>query len=504
MHIFSSGFFRLLLLSLLSVFLFIKTNAQDYQFVQPGHSFHYNNSISPYPNFFNIYTWSQIKETRIDSSSFSGTDTLYFPFRTWRDTLSDFSVSQGIDTGILYGPSWMGERIKESITSGMTVFYNETGDSMIFDRQATAGQSWVIMQLDTSGRIEASVDSVSFDTLLAGSSDSIKYIHLNVYDTMNVQISSHPANNFNIRLSRFGGWPLIFSIREFPQEVIPLTMIEDPGNPTEFDIYNFDIGDEFEYFSNYNNSVSTYSYIKILDKYFNSTSDSVNYMRYTIVNSGSASGFYASSDTDTISYPARMNLFYSNVPEQTSTPLHGHGTYFNCYTISKNPVFYNNRTVFRETDGYCFIDTSSSTIGFIHFEAELYTSNFSAGLGMVYNSSDQSSMFNHWYTELKWYRKGLETWGTFNNLITALDQINGSEEIKLFPNPAGNFIIISMPENYFSTVNVFSMDGSYIKSEAMSGSSFKLSLEDIPPGMLLLSLEGKTGAVKKRIVHIQE
>lgn len=509
------NFTTILLFSLSTVFFSSTLFAQNYSAVNFGFPATFrselkNNQIN-FQQYNAYYTWSRLKTTRISSVITFPTEIHYYTFKTWRDTAA-------VDTncGFWDGPSWMGNEIVES-NNGFTYLFNEAGDTIAVNQNANVGQSWILYRFSNGGEIRATVNALSMMTV-ASLTDSVKEIMLEVFDNLGQPNPSHPANNLTLRLSKNNGWFRTISVREFPSIVLPLVRIDPIQLPESKDIYDFEIGDEFEYTGQCINmsgsSPPGYSYVRIDDKWLNATLDTISYKQFVITLGLQFNPFPTphldstfTFSEDTVSYPYSHAPLYSTVPEENNTPLHQfYQNGLNCYLMDQDSTLYNNRIYFRETDGYFYLDNSSiPCIRFNHFEPLEYNWYYSIGLGLVatrFNTMSQAG--NDCEQHLIWFHKGAETWGTYVHLTSGINEMSSSISFEMVPNPAGDMVRVNFPNQLPEALNLFSTEGKLMKTLHINSKTVSLDLSDLSAGIYILSVEGKNSIQRKKLIHFTE
>ena len=509
------NFTTILFVSLLTVLSSLKLFAQNYSTVNFGNPATFrselnNNQISLHQSN-DYYTWSPLKITRIQSIITFPSEIHYYTFYTWRDTAS-------VDTncGFWDGPSWMGNEIVES-NSGFTYLFNEAGDTIQLNQNANVGQSWVLYRFSNGAEIRATVNAVSMMTV-ASLTDSVKEILLEVFDNLGQPNPSHPANNLILRLSQNNGWFRTISVREFPSIVLPLVRIDPIQLPESKDIYDFEIGDEFEYTGQCINlsgsSPPGYSYVRIDDKWMNATQDTVFYKRFVVTlglqfvptpTPHLDSTFTYSEDT--VSYFYSHAPLYTTVPEENNTPLHqSYQNSVNCYLMDQDSTLYNNRLFFRETDGYFDLYNSPlPCVRFNHFEPLEYNWYYSIGLGLVatrFNTMSQAG--NDCEQHLIWFHKGTETWGNYVPLTSGINETTSSISFDILPNPAGALVRVNFPNQLPEKLSLYSGEGKLINTWNVKSKTVSLDLSDLSAGIYILSVEGKNNVERKRLIHFTE
>lgn len=194
-----------------------------------------------------------LRGIRIDSTIIAGDTTIYYPFRTLRNQ-SHWPMN---DTG----GSWLGKKVKEC-ADGTFIFDTYWGNPIILKTQASLGDFWIFYQ-DTSSRYYgATVTAVDTMTVL-GVLDSIKRIKI-IAIVGSTITTSDPVNNMELILSKSFGFAKIFDLYMFPYHPdsgayiystdyfyencgSQIFNIIDLVKPTKMELYDFNVGDYFEY-----------------------------------------------------------------------------------------------------------------------------------------------------------------------------------------------------------------------------------------------------------------
>lgn len=189
--------------------------------------------------------------------------------------------------------SWLGNWIT-TYPDGVQEFQTFKHDTLTIRTLAVKEESWVFYHSKDSGySILATVSDFTVQTI-AGEPDSVKYISLQMIDSLGNALNSQ-LNVYHIELSKNHGFTAVFSLGRFPDLVsfnepqFSLAGSENPPygiqNLNSKDIYNFQIGDEFhsrqfKYHyewhetSDYSNQLTI---TKVLNKHDYPGTDSVSY-----------------------------------------------------------------------------------------------------------------------------------------------------------------------------------------------------------------------------------
>lgn len=503
-----------LILPIVIVLLTISlAKAQDYKLFNSGQVYSFNSGPAYQINqqaFLNTYSWSTIKETRFDSIMSSSGDTLFYPFHTWRDTsdLNDTVYACGIKNG----PSWMGYSIHE-LTSGTTWLFNFDNDSIRIDQLASFGQSWTMMSLAGGGSISATVDSL-FITTVAGITDSVKQIKLTALDSVGGINALHALHQKTIWISKSNGLFRALSFRELPQHA-QLNRIAPIPMATFGDIYNFDIGDEFEYYNFCSDAFGHftppgYTYYKIISKWNNLAMDSVFYEREvrtkTFQPNPTPPPLYNevfTYTTDTVSYTNLSTPLYTEVPEQNTIQHLIPYNYFGVYFFGSDTAQFFGRPVYGEIGG--FYDVIDSCIQFNNFEPIFYHEKIATGLGKTLSSSDFRSHGNNYCeSSLIWYHKGSEIFGNYVSVITGIENPNNQNAVVIYPNPSRNQCSLMLDPKSYNSIELFSAKGEKLKVWNKPGTITVVDLSEFSAGAYFFSIKGPAGILVKKIIKLQD
>ena len=245
-------------------------DAQNYQCLQSGVQRYFING--------NGYLRSIV----IDSTHTSGDTTIYFPYHTPRGS---YDVSGFTPTALdPNGGSWLGKKVLQK-SDGTFIFDSYWNDSVIIKTRANIGDSWVFYK-DTS-LLYYKATLVSKDTMTVLSTpDSVETIMINAYMGSAIY-TADPLDSFTIILSKNHGFVQVFDLYTFPYHKadsayrpgldffldrstcdynyinvesgfspaanITLFKLVNFINPTEQQLYNWNVGDIIESYHNYAN-----------------------------------------------------------------------------------------------------------------------------------------------------------------------------------------------------------------------------------------------------------
>ena len=481
---------------------------QDYKIVLPGRAQYFLSipvdSVSFSNSNWNHYSWSLVKVAWMDSSASFAGGTIYFPFHTWRDTAA---VPQD-DCGLMYGPSWIGREIEE-LNSGTNWFFDLHGDSIRMETLMPVGSSWIMAALDSGRFAKATIDSITWMTQ-ASIQDSVKCISLQAVDQFGVPVANQPINGFVIRISKSNGLFHGFCIREFPEQIIPVDRIDSVPMLSDSTVYNFDVGDEFEFSGNCSTSWAPrppgFTYYLITSKSFNAAMDTVSYGRNWVHQELDLSHMpYVNVTTfghDSVIYPCTSVPYFSAFPEENMrTSLYPAYTMVSSYSVSLDLSGCSTRPYYEEHTGFMNPDPTDSCLHFFIFEPLYYDRTRASGLGETYFHSDLSSQVGPVCTQgLFWYHKGSETCGNFILLTGESELPEKPNLISISPNPAHDDCTIAFVGNEKGEMTLSDLQGRILLRKNYDGNLIKLDLRDFEHGIYLLSIRIGTETFCSKLV----
>jgi hypothetical protein len=251
-------------------------------------------------------------------------------------------------------------------------------------------------------------------------------------------------------------------------------------------IYDFEINDEFHYY--YQDVPPNAKRITIIDKFYTASVDSVCYVRYN------------NTYTSHVNWNPNPHLEYS----------------FNTFT---DTVCYTNLNdicdsafidwPLADTLDNLFYDTlyfSSNWCGQLiyeyqacsgcSFEGYYISVHFGEGIGLVRQSEHWNMMPSTTYDfRLKYFKKGSFECGTPDNTTENIFEFqDNANRIKVFPNPANEFITISgLDESFKGELSVFNSEGKILQRKKIEGSQAVIETSHLSQGVFLILLQSENG-----------
>ena len=452
-------------LILLSFFISIVGYGKDWALIN-------SNKISYYKHVTGEIQFLQISSTKVFNQ-----DTLYYPKRL---------ASKTYYSGILdYELSWVGNhyiKMKNNWDVLITCHNRQTSisgvngiiDSIYIKRNTFIGDSWRFTST-ISGNYLASVTGLGMETFL-GISDSVKTIFV-----------TSPNSTFTgtIKVSKTYGLIQILSMNCFP-DMKPLTIcgIKGIAGFKDFrgrEIFNFQVGDEFQYYyhENYWNTKPKYKYIflKVISK-----DTTGNFMTYTFFNknyNGTVTG--QNSEVNSIDSTIILTKYSKNDTLSRDFPN----------SISCNS-FYGNYYLI--TDSTKYIDNS-----FIDYS---YNVDYKKNIGITKEYG--GGMGGGFSKRLIYYKKDSYTSGTKQDfVITSTENTLDIQSINISPNPTTGIFTISTTANEPLTISVSNIMGHEVYQAPLNLSTLEINLAQKPKGIYFVkvSTQGKIAAYYKLVVQ---
>jgi len=118
------------------------------------------------------------------------------------------------------------------------------------------------------------------------------------------------------------------------------------------------------------------------------------------------------------------------------------------------------------------------------------------GLGGPYYDCEYIFSLGGRERKLVYYKKGQITWGT-PLVITGVQDKEIESKIKVFPNPANNFITIQMEEyNQSAIFEILDLKGEIILTKAIDSKESKIGIADLKPGIYMYRLRDNSKVLK--------
>jgi len=479
--------------------------AQNYQCLQPAVKRYFTNADS------------YLRGIRIDSVKTQGDSTIYYPYHTPRGYYTSTSPSILDSTG----GSWLGKQVVQR-ADGTFLFDNLWQDTVVIKTQASLGDSWIFYHDTTTLYYQADLITVDTMTVL-GSLDSVKKILITAHKPSGIVITD-PVDSFEIILSKNNGFTQVFDLYTFPYhgpdstyssgidfylDLITTTTsprwtnagftILNLVNPTLKELYQWNIGDVYEYSSCDGFLQYTYDACDPPTHYTLDTIISMDsippiiYYNYSgwEANLNIGSGYFVNP------YPPGVYNY------QTAAGDIGVGSTLLIDTVLM-PEEYNQPTIYSiypNDTSYCITNTLYSLTDndyirgneyYPPFEVFAGPSLYKCPLGLL--SSFRTSIDAGYLVksdQLLYYNRGGTTCGTLKNptpsSVTELSK--NTTSITLSPNPAITELNISSstPIQQLTIINYI---GQAVYEAIPNSDKSEVNMANLPPGMYFVKING--------------
>lgn len=268
--------------------------------------------------------------------------------------------------------------------------------------------------------------------------------------------------------------------------------------PTIGQVYDFEINDEFQY-RNYDNNFY-YSFpnstrIKIIDKYYSVTYDTVFYVRlfnnYRSQYNPSPSphmDYFFDNYNDTTYYTSLdtlINAAYSN-PIIDSCNWFSDSLYFSSQYCST--LVYSNNTCIN----CCF-------------EGESFYNVFGKGLGQAYFEDSYPSENSDIIRTLLYFKKDTIACGTPDSTTESiLESENWKDRILVYPNPAFKRIQLDINFATSNKISIFNSNGALILKSYNYESNKPINISSLVEGMYFILIENDYGNYNCKFIKEKE
>lgn len=442
-----------------------KSFGQNYNCFQPGMK-----------NFF-VNSDHYLRGIRIDSVITASGNTIYYPFHTTRY----FDAAIDSNSG-----SWLGKQVM-SLSDGSFIFDTYWGNPVTIKTQAMPGDVWTFYHDTSSKHYEATLVSTDTMTVL-GSADSVKLIHITAYNGSTVN-TADPANGFEIILSKDHGFVQVFDLYTFPyhpdtddrytacgHQIFKLTSF---STPTQNSIYDFSVGDVFEYYT----SEQTVAFVEYQTTSIDSVISKVvdgSGVHYTIaqrshifvVGTGGLTGAYNEKGTYEMTVTSAPVIADTLMPEEKGFPYLVYYTKdddsLSCITSPK----YRYQLYFPQP-----------------FEDCGFGKEYKSGLGEIKSDSCLTELHNMKDMQLVYARKNDIGCGGYRPL-TVQDPLSAGSHIAISPNPATYVINIAYPEN-ITSLAICNIWGKQVLTQKCGTKAAAVNIEQLPAGIYFVSINGE-------------
>jgi len=478
--------------------------AQNYQCLQSGVKHYFTNA--------NGY----LRGIRIDSvTSFTGY-TVYYPYHTPRGY---YSSNPNLDSN---GGSWLGKQVMQQ-TDGTFLFDNLWHDTVVIKTQALPGDSWIFYNDTTTLYYKA--DLIAADTMtILGAVDSIKRILITAHNTIGI-VTADPVDSFQIILSRNNGFVQVFDLYTFPyhapdsvyrqgldfylDRIIPHAIIFPyvPSkanavfsliqlvNPTYMQLYQWNVGDIYEYGSCSDLFEHMGSVCAPVEQYFLDTITAAN-----ITTGNSSYNFKGELYTYNYLPPSPTPIIYSS---STNGGVLNYSSTLLIDTVLM-PEEFHQKNIFYYMPGdtsYCITNTAYAVQQNIQiadaaykpiFEVSEDPSIYKSPLGLLSSSGASAGVSGSdvHAQKLIYYNRGGVSCGSYTVPPTSVnDIVLKASSIIIFPNPASDELNITSTDK-INRITINNLLGQTIFAQNYNAEKVQVNVVNLPVGIYIVKING--------------
>jgi hypothetical protein len=471
------------------------TSSHDYQTV-------FSNKVALFDN-----SEKQIKALRIDSVK-ADADSVFYPFATIQEVSKNcFSP---------YKASWIGEKVVVK-SDGTNLFFNREGDTITLKTRALINESWIAFQSADNFRVKATVQSIELVNFL-GLTDSVKTITLSVID-QHENTLEHSLNSMELEISKTYGFVQTLNFYLFPDNTVryptdrlkpyALVGLTNPKvgiqNLTWFEVNDFQPGDELHILdessswegwnAEYGYTITNKAKYKYLERIDYADSIVYLYSQKQSIETVTQDSSILEIFIDTLRSVVITNPSFDKLPGEPiidDIDMFAYNLHMSNETIltKKDP---------KDFERFSFIN--DSCLGMWAADGCLKNKTYFKGLGGPYYECTNCCSLGGEERKLVYYKKGETEWGE-KLVITGVTDIKTGDDLKVFPNPADNYITISNPSNIkIKKIELIDFSGRIVQMwDATECAGNTLNIQHISPGIYLLKAETDAGIKTEKLV----
>lgn len=264
---------------------------------------------------------------------------------------------------------------------------------------------------------------------------------------------------------------------------------------TRGEVYDYDVGDEFQY-TNEAVAGTIIERYKVLDKEYSLNNDTVFYEM-------AISHYYAYPDGGggtTISQPKdTITKFYTYLSD-TITNFGGSSQIYDVY-LDSTYTYYPD-SIIRYDSIWCGLEINGYTSYPPEFEANLYKEVWGRGVGRITNRHiDPSNPGGSTIIEysLIYYKKGNVECGTQSTLFIN-DQLK-EPKLRIYPNPMNEHLNIEISKSLkVKEVSLYNPQGQRVGVDIIDqGNGYYLNARSLKSGIYTLIIQSNNGVVSKKV-----
>ncbi len=244
------------------------------------------------------------------------------------------------------------------------------------------------------------------------------------------------------------------------------------------EVFNFEIGDEFQIKGTADNQPPNADRIKIIGKYFSQNSDTVIYVRYhnsyyteVIWDNNPYLEYHFWTKTDTV--------FYTNL--DSSLIYYEQG-------FEQNRYIKNSPALCESLINGCSYDVGPG------YENDHYINEYGKGLGKTYAYYyDYQAHAVLWRNTLFYYKKGDRECGTPDTTTVGINEMTvTTQEFSIYPNPVKSILTVDNNSgSEFYRYEILNLSGKVILKSNFRGKQNKITTENLKRGLYFLRINTK-------------
>ena len=253
------------------------------------------------------------------------------------------------------------------------------------------------------------------------------------------------------------------------------------------EVFDFNIGDEFQIAGFADYQPPNADRITITDKYFSAGGDTVFYVEYhdsyySYLIGWDSLGYHFWTETDTV--------FYTNLDSSITTYE---------WWVPYDTGFASYDTIIEYSEYYCgaLINGYDYAIG--TFEPVYYAKHYGRGLGLVHHYYNNPAEFSGFSNRLFYYKKDSISCGT-PDLTTSVPEMITKNDIRLFPNPATQHFTVE--NNCRDTLNmkIFDEMGKLLDSQNLNRGNTFYDCSSFRPGLYFIRFVSKSKNYSEKLI----
>ena len=241
---------------------------------------------------------------------------------------------------------------------------------------------------------------------------------------------------------------------------------------TRAEIYDYEIGDIFHIHFLGNGpgfGDASITNIEILNKYYSQNNDTLFYIRDIDYRA-------SSSENPDWTYEYYIDtIFYFNLDSLINMGQ--------IDSVSTNINLYNGRLINYITTG----------------TEDIYSKRYVIGCGRAYNNYRTWGGATEATTELVYYKKGNEEWGT-QMLVSIYDTESNNPDLIIYPNPAESTINILTNNVETIDLKIIAMTGELVKTRKLSAESKTIDISQLRTGIYILEIKKNNRIIYKKFI----